>query len=481
MRASLFTFTAFSVVVSSVGCGAKGRDDDPGIVDTEAALSVSLGSISAMPRLTSPFGVTALVKPLGATLAQPLCIRDDADRLVPGYLTAADDSACSHFGFGSNRIWSINQWSKSGGVFAERDRFQLRGDNLFRPPATPTTFDSVLGKPADLAFPTPDNRSHVWVFQRPTGNIVELYGQGGTWTNGGGSNVFLAQDLLDWRHDPMGPEPDPSAWPALDFSRPIRYRISARVSKATLTKPKGLGDPNEIVWQFFSGFVLKQNASNRNAVDGRMAAWRQIYLQIGHADSRGTPTPYLDVVPNRQDTSYTVVLPQDALGNGPSLSSQPSSLARSMSFDLNDALCKALRAGRQQNPSLLNDPSLPFNTLDLTNWIVTGYYVGVETQQTKCFWPAAVGSPEYRAYFTDPSSHEVVSLDPPDCASNESAAACTSKRNAWGSKLQRTPFGVCTRGAHDYTFRNAAVGVQVSDIALERDNGKLWNSGRCAP
>ncbi len=249
---------------------------------------------------------------------------------------------------GPTSAWYVAQWGKHDLLRPER---MLRDD--------PAAADPALGRPL-ASFATESGESRVDIYRGVGADAVfQLSATAGQRTGAGGSNLFLAAKA------PAGGTP---------LDRATTYRVGLKLTRAraSATDPRSLGDGTVLV-QVFTGFVLHF----RDPATGRTTP---AFLQIHHADSRGTSPRY------RQCTLRNGVA--ELLAGGvladpvlPFVPAARNAAPASFAFDLGRHVCALARlsfdcAGADA-PQRFRFPAA---AADLANWRLSSVYLGLETQ-----------------------------------------------------------------------------------------------------
>jgi hypothetical protein len=251
---------------------------------------------------------------------------------------------------GEASAWVVVQWKKRDLLKPSRMR---RNDVA--------SADLALGAPA-YTFGSASGESKVSIFLRSGGGpVFELRSTGGWLDDVGGSNLFLQTR---------------AALPNATFDAALDYSVNLKLPAASAQAPNPLALRNgAVLAQVVSGFSIAfTDPDSKRTIP--------LFLQIVHADSRGTAADYRGCYPHGGGIEIVSsrILPGDpqlpfAASTGAPLSAR---------YNLNRYLCDVLARGFQckRGDGSSFPLEFPVAARDFRNWRLTAMFVGLETHDT---------------------------------------------------------------------------------------------------
>ena len=201
--------------------------------------------------------------------------------------------------------------------------------------------------------------SHLALYQDKALNnwVYELWSQDGLLTSGGGSNLFLSNNVSDLGSSSLDADVH------LAFATRIKQQILSFNDPAALTD-------GSVLAMYFTGLTL-------NYTDPASGNQYWQFLQIPHAntwESTATDAQCMNLgsggIP---DVLWSGVLPGDTF-----LTSTPSTGSlKSLDYDVNKYVCALVKAAYNCGAGAV---SFPPAAHDLRNWQITSLYIGLETE-----------------------------------------------------------------------------------------------------
>lgn len=241
---------------------------------------------------------------------------------------------------GSASAWYVTQWQQ---------RYLLMPDKMTT--NDPVTHDPRFGS-ALYAFTTP--LSHLWIYQDPASGdfVYDLYQQDGYQRNGGGTNLYLSANAVEAN---------------ATFDHRIDYLLDARMSAARATYDTAQAKQAATVIGFAAsefGVLFHDPMTNKNTF---------VFMGIPISSSRAhDPSDRVCLGEGHHTLIYGRVLRGD-----PRLPFAPDSgPLHHLSYNLNDYLCDM---ASKPFPCADGELSLPDSARDMSNWRLTGMFIGLES------------------------------------------------------------------------------------------------------
>ncbi len=253
--------------------------------------------------------------------------------------------------------WWVTQWAKVSSDTPPIP-YYLKPDSYIS--NDPATADSNFGI-APLTFYSENDPtiSHFALYpDKPLNNwVYELWSQDGALSSGGGTNLFLSNDVAN---------PTKATLDA-DVHLQLKTKIKSRV--LSFNDPAAMTD-GSVLAMYFTGMTL-------NYTDPTSGKQYWQFLQIPHANTQENTTTYAGCA-NLGKDGIPDVLWSGILPGGTFLSSTPSNGSlKDLDYDVNQYLCALVKASYDCGSGPVTFPPAAYN---LSNWQITSLYIGLETE-----------------------------------------------------------------------------------------------------
>jgi hypothetical protein len=257
--------------------------------------------------------------------------------------------------------WWVTQWTQP---------ILLSGDQMTR--NDPATADPAFG-PAAYGFTAADGHSHVWIYMNGQDGhpVYDLYERGGTLSNGGGANIYLATGVK----------------PPVSFDHQIHFSMLAGISNAVASyDTPAAKKTGAVMGMAYMSYVVQFPSPAGGATS-------TLFMQVALANSFPNAKFHVSCV-MRKNGSLMLMTGGTLSGQAPlPFTPNPGRLVP-VAYDVNDYITRtfARTANCQEKGAGVQPVDLA--QVPASSILLKSVYVGLETQNTDKRPGAAMAAPQ---------------------------------------------------------------------------------------